>query len=30
MKVVMRVVIMVVVNTVVDCENVGWDGGKVE
>ena len=30
MKVVMRVVMMVVMNTVVDCEIVGWDGGKVE
>ena len=30
MKVVMRVVMMVVVNAVVDCENVGWYGGKVE
>ena len=30
MKVVMRVVMMVVGNAVVDCENVGWYGGKVE
>ena len=29
MKVVMSVVMMVVVNVVVDCENVGWYGGKV-
>ena len=30
MKVVMRVVMMVVVKAVVDCENVGWYGGKAE
>ena len=30
MKVVIRVVMMVLVNAVVDCENVGWYGGKVE
>ena len=30
MKVVVRVVMMVAGNAVVDCENVGWYGGKVE